>query len=280
MTSQLPIPETPYPNWASFLMALCRHGRENLNKDYALTCQRAAYEQMGVNELARDPRPIGPSSHTDCAMKPYLVHKGYEADPIDVTVKETFDIGHWLHGRYYAFALSALPSGFSIEIEKEVALGDIDWWPDDEFHRQTGAIDLLLHAEPDVFGVWLTKGAADCIVDFKSQSDYSHKMHKNQPPENKPDAFGYLSQLAIYRRAQFNDDADVVIGGIPRNRPDFPMWARMISADFLDEEIERVRDRLTDPQPYPEALEVWGKEASFKCKACHFRGPCSEFWNV
>jgi hypothetical protein len=281
----MPPPQTPLPSWATLVAALWGWGRRHVTDAELVPWLDHAHAEMTREHESGGPE-IRPSGNIHCAMKSYLRLRGIPGEPMPSWLAVTFNTGHLIHAHSYAFIESSLPACFEAEYEKPIDLSLIPWWPEPELARQEGSADMVLRiVDADAAARYLSPSSSrpQCLVDFKSMSDWSFKKHSKGFPEDAPDTFGYLSQLPVYREVLGAETTDCVLAGINRNnmRDGCPLGSRPIDSAFLDEELVRVRERLTNPAPRPELVDVWGKKADFSCDAvkgtCSDRMRCSEF---
>lgn len=288
----LPRPEIPFTDWAQFLTACWTWGLRHVDEELLHKRLEHAYGEMTRKRDSEALDLLRPSKNLDCAMKTYLSLRNNEADAEDLThMLQTFNVGHLLHAHAFAQVESALPPGFAVDCERRVDLVNIGWWPQDpQVARQSGSADMVLEClDDDAAAKYFGDNAVNdfCLIDFKSAADHTHKRHKQGGMEDKADPFGSFSQLAVYQGA-LGFEGDAVLAMINRNILSgvAPLAARLIGARFLAEELARVEKRVTDPQPIPEKLRVWGGQVGWYCQGgknpawCGRSVECSEFWDV
>lgn len=279
----LPVPEKPYASWAEFVRALWVWGL--MHTDRAVL-DRWLTHAVGEMTKPRDPmdgRLLRPSSGLNCSMKTALTLEGFPAEAPRPELNPTFNVGHLLHAHAFAQVESALPEGFEMVAEKTVDLTTLDWWPKDPaVAKQTGSADLLLCAPDSVYleRYFVSEPEVPlwALVDFKTSADHNWKQARQvRCLTEKPDTFGYFSQVAVYREALGMRDCETVIAYINRNILSLkaPVAARTIPSDFLDDEVDRVRERVTGgAQPSAELSEAWGSQVDWYCGRGGKEGMC------
>ena len=286
----LPPPQVPFSNWSQFVQVCWAWGRRYTDIGVLHKWLDHAHGEM-TREYQASEHLIRPSGNIDCAMKPYLIEQGFVPEGPSGSAQVTFNVGHLLHAHAHAYIESAIPDGFWQSPEERVDLWDIPWWPQDEERaRRYGTADLVIGCEDDeaahsYFGGNLP--AQFHLVDYKSSSGTGWRKHNTWFPNEDVDTFGSLSQLAVYREALgLVDDTTLALISRDGLSEQFHLAARPVAAAALDEEIARVKDRVTNPQAHPEKLEVWGKKAHACCGvgrakqwwSCRFGMACQEFW--
>lgn len=293
MSKKLPKPTVPYKNWGEFTKAVWNWGlmygdRAILDRWVEHACGEMTKPRKDDGHLLR------PSSNLNCEMKVYLLRQGFKPEKDNRFLMPTFHVGHLLHAHAFAQIESALPEGFLMSPEQQVDMTQLDWWPrDPEVAKQTGSADLLLTWEDDeaaqaYFGDDLPQNRT-VIIDFKSTADHMHKQKFRKPRlDFAPDSLGYESQLAVYWAALGLEgpgyfaylNRNILSGKAP------PAMVEM-SEKQLQDEVQRVKNRVTKPTPTPELLLTWEKQVSWVCGAygkdkadavCDFCVPCSEYW--
>ena len=286
---KLPVPDEPYPDWSRFITAVWNHGMsvKNCNptflKEHAEAARKSIVSSMTERNEARTVRP---SAFLGCARQTYYAANGYKADPMPDNIGTTFAVGHMRHELSYAAFKSALPEGFSGEVEKEVELPS--WWPkDDERFNQKGHVDLLFHVETEEAEKYLSYIAPkDMLVDLKTMGGYSFKQHAKKDFGEDPDGFGYMAQLAVYADSLGVLENGALLAGINRDSLTQPLRPRLVSGEVLHWEMSRVKGALDEAvggnDPGPEFLERHGKAAYFLCGRggrpgyCAFKDICKE----
>ncbi len=270
-------PDKPYDNWSQFLAAVWKHGMSKGNMDPQVAKFRAfrAGEAMG-DTLTRsnEARYIRPSAFLSCARQTWFMRQGFAPEPMPENIGLTFAMGHAMHELSYAAVESALPSCFKAEFEKEVDLPD--WWrnavPESAEH---GHIDCLITVEDEEEAAQYLElnGNHIILVDFKTMGGYTSREHKKKDFAVSPDAFGYLSQLAIYASTVHPDQ--VLLTGINRDQLTAELMPRSVALELLDNERERILQALTcETDPCKEFLERWEKKAHFYCGKGGRKGYC------
>lgn len=274
----LPVPDKPYESWADFTRALWIWGL--MHTDRAVL-DRWLTHAVGEMTKPRDPsdgRLLRPSSGLNCAMKTALTLEGFEPEPMRPELNPTFNVGHLLHAHAFAQVESALPDGFAMTAEHPVDLATLDWWPKDPaIAKQTGSADLVLSASGRARLEYFVDGTPrQALIDFKTSADHNWKQARQvRCLTAKPDTFGYFSQVAVYREALGMRDCETVIAYINRNILSLkaPVAARTIPAEFLDTEVDRVRERLGS-EGYAELHQAWGDQIDWYCGRGGKEGMC------
>ena len=194
----LPVPEKPYPDWSRFIRAVWMHGISVNNIDPRLVGEhvdRAAESIKGSMVQRNEAQRVRPSAFLACARQTYYAVQGEDAGLMPDNIGTTFSVGHLLHEISYAAVQSAMPKGFTVEVEKEVSLPD--WWPEDyERFNQHGHVDMFVTAN-DATG-YLPEDAPDrMLFDFKTMGGFSYKKHGKTSWGEEPDAFGYLAPFTV-----------------------------------------------------------------------------------
>ena len=133
---KLPVPETPYPDWARFIAAVWQHGMSVKHMDterlaeHAETARKSIISSMTQRNEARTVRP---SAFLGCARQTYYATNGVKPDPMPDNIGTTFAVGHMLHEMSYAAFESVLPEGFEVEVEKERQLSIAAYLRDADF---------------------------------------------------------------------------------------------------------------------------------------------------
>lgn len=289
MTTTCPTPPSPMPSWDLFVTLIWGWGRRNVTDDLMRPWLDRAHGEM---TRAHEPGPaIRPSGNLHCAMKTYLRTRGVEEEPTPSWLAATFNVGHLLHNMSYGYIESALPDCFEAEYETPIDLTAIPWWPGGDLARQEGTADMVIRVKEGAEAeasryLDLRAARPQVLVDFKTMSQWSYAKHAKGFIEDHPDTFGYLSQLPVYREVLGAQKTDCVLSGINRNnlregKGGAPLASVLVGRSFLDDEAERVKRRLTEPEPRPEFLDIWGAKADFSCDVkkgtCGDRVRCSEF---
>jgi len=292
LPSKLPIPkeDKAYPSWAKFLRAVWVHGMSVQNIDPNLVAEHIEHAVEPMREAmtrSNDATVIRPSAFLACARQTYFAATYAPREPMPVNIGCTFAMGHLLHELSYAAVRSAMPSGFRVEVEKEIALPD--WWPDDYTRfNQHGRVDLLISIEDTAAcSAYFDKSepiAEKMLVDFKTMGGFSYKKHNKTVWGEDPDAFGYLAQLAVYADALGVIEHGAILAGINRDSLTQPLAPRLVPGQVLKDELKRVRVAiemaLDDTDPGEEFLIRHGEEAYFQCGRggrpgyCAFKATC------
>lgn len=269
------------------------HAIDSWFKEGRATTDPAAFDTYMKDTLAsigscwesrgdEDSGPIvRPSTNLSCARQGWLVRKhGSEArgEP-NQSARITWAIGHLLHGFVYSCIEKGLPEGFTMEVEHTRQLPD--WWPEDDgsgFFATQGHTDLVIRREPGAGG-WPDSAGHSVLVDVKSSNETGYRNYGTSEFWNKPDGFGYMSQLAVYSDGGDAYDA-TFLAAVNRNNPGAQrqgLHVRQIPQTRLAEERERLQrilaDRFEGDDPGPEFHERHG--SSFYCREfCPVRHLC------
>ena len=264
------------------------HGMSVQNIDKSIVATRADHANEAIKEVftrRNDARTIRPSAFLACARQTYFSAQGEESAGMPDNIGATFAVGHLLHELSYAAVLSAMPHGFLVEVEKHVNLAP--WWPKDSSkYNQAGHVDMLLTAEdPAAYSRYLPDDQpTTMLVDFKTMGSYTYRKHGKTVWGEDPDAFGYLTQIAVYTDALGVTDSGAIVAGINRDSLTKPLLPRHISAEALKDELARVKLAIEMAEegsdPGEEFLTRHGSDAYFHCGRrgkpgyCAFREVC------
>ena len=272
----LPPPKIPFASWSALLKELWRHGRSRgiqpawLTEKYAFRAKEAcveAFQREGTEPVVR------PSFGLACAQQTYYCLMEEHLEPMPDEIPMTFAIGHFLHELSYASIDAALPEGFEIEVEKEVDLTVLPWWPkDNPLFNMEGHVDLIIRvADRDLASKYLAEEECDdTIVDFKTMGGYSYREHRKKTYlGNEPDGFGYLAQLAVYTSALIMQEQGAILAGINRDILMAPLLPRLVSPTGLERETQRVKAAIEGAirgiPAGPEFKERFYDQADFFC---------------
>jgi len=221
-----------------------------------------------------------PSSGLACARVRHLrMVKGVVPHKPSEAARITWAIGHMLHYWVYGCIESAAPAGLEVEIEHTRQLPE--WWPKHlEGFAQDGHTDMVLRA-PDPAAIGLPGCGSNVLIDLKSTNQSSYGSSKK--PWEEPDAFGYLSQLAVYSDGGKAYD-HTFLGYLNRNNPAAPsseIKLVLVPDEVLAQEKQRLIamfERGWDEDPGPEMYERWGSKVAWSCgRFCDVRDGCD--WN-
>lgn len=287
-TPRLPKPKKQYHDWSRFLKDVWLHGMSVKNIDPVLVDEHANNALGSIKESMtrrNETQVIRPSAFIACARQTYYACQGERGGDMPDNIGPTFAVGHLLHELSYAAVKSAIPRGFKVETEKEVALPE--WWPDDYTRfNQHGHVDMLITiADPDMAAAYLPDDAPDkMLIDFKTMGGFSYRKHGKTIWGEEPDGFGYLAQLAVYADALGVIDKGAIIAGINRDSLTQPLLPRFITPQALKNEARRVKvaiEMATEgADPGEEFLIRHDKDANFYCGRegkpgyCAFREIC------
>ena len=287
----MPVPQAgPYPNWTELLKALWSHGMSRSGGDLAGITHRVNLAKENIIQAMtqqNEARTVRPSAFLACARQTYFIVRGDTPVAMPDNIGTTFAVGHLLHELSYAAVQSALPAGFSADVELPVDLPP--WWPAaNDLFNKSGRIDLVLNiTDFEQAGRYLAEGCPERIlVDFKTMGGYSYKKHGKSIWGEDPDAFGYLAQLAVYADTIGTIEDGAIMAGINRDSLTKPLFPRHIPGDILKAELERVQlaieMALEGSDPGEEFLVRHGSEANFQCGRggrpgfCPFKGTCAD----
>tara|TARA_R100000458_G_scaffold57662_2_gene64187 strand:- start:2314 stop:3207 length:894 start_codon:yes stop_codon:yes gene_type:complete len=293
MIKDTKLPEQFFPDWSRFISAVWEHGRSVKNMQPKLADAHVYRAVDGIKSSIvqrNESRYIRPSSFLSCARQAYFFLQGHDAGKMPDTIGSTFAVGHLLHELSYAAVLSAIPLGFKVHTEYEVALPE--WWPHDhESFNNEGHVDMLIEIEdPALAAKYLPEEVIEAspkmLVDFKTMGGYSYRKHSKAIFDYDPDGFGYVSQLSTYASALGVEKYGAIIAGINRDQLQARLNTRLVAPEILQWNIERLKRNLekaiAGQDPGVEFINRHKEEANFYCGKggkpgyCPFKQVCKE----
>lgn len=240
------LPKKRYASWSDLLVAAYHHGTQNMDPLHLEYATRMLADDMKSSFLrGTDPPCVRPSGGLNCQGITALTAEGFGHEEGELP-RPLFAAGHFWHNLTYAALLSALPKeAFHLEIEEEVDLSPLDWWPVHERYKSKGHIDLQLKClDPE----WLPEGEPLSIVaDIKTKHSLGmSKLASVVEPAN--DVWGNLSQLAVYSdlKGTIQDGALLIYVNREVSKTKGNQFkVKKIFAEHLQEELVNVKRRVS-----------------------------------
>lgn len=241
------LPKKQFASWSELIVEAYHHGMANMDPLHLEKAKELLFDDIDSSFLRGSDTPaVRPSGGINCAGQTALIAEGFGAaeDARDLP-RMLFATGHFHHNMLYAALLSALPKeAFHLEIEEEVDLAPLDWWPKVDGFKQQGHIDLQLTCLDDD---WLAPSAPRKIMaDVKTRHSLGMKRKQDIiTPSN--DVWGNLSQLAVYSALKGTVDSGAILVYVNREVPKAlgnRVKCSYIFPEFLNAELEAVKDRM------------------------------------
>lgn len=279
-----PIPESPHPDWSRLLSALWAHGLNNPDPEQVAVHVGNVHllEKLVATTQHRQHEPqVRPSALLSCQRQAFLFLQGNTPEPMSGGLAPSFAIGHLQEAMARAFFYGALPPGFSLTHDTAVPLPS--WWPVDhpKFAKQ-GTNDFTIRVtDPALAAPYLDLERARpvCIFDYKTMGQIPYTtLSKCKSLADKPDGFGYNSQLTVYGDGSV-EPCDVALVGFNRNSPMQGIAVRKFGDGERAEEAHRLKTgfemALAGVDPGLEFINRWGKQGGFYCESyCSMRHAC------
>lgn len=229
-----------YDSWNSLIIDAYHHGMANMDEVHLEKAKEWLNDDLSGSFLrGSDPPAVRPSGAINCAGQTALVAEGFGAeDPRDLP-RALFATGHFHHNLLYAALMSALPiDAVHLEIEEEVDLAPLGWWPTDhEGFKKRGHIDLQLTCLDDD---WLEPHVPRKImVDVKTKHSLGMKQLKDiiTPDE---DVWGNIDQLAVYSALKGTTENGAILVYVNREVPK-AQGSRIATRYIFPEHLEQAR---------------------------------------
>lgn len=284
----LPKPEHPHPDWSRLLQAIWDHGRDNPCPDLIqvhLNNANLAAKLAGTAGRRGGPAFVRPSNLLSCARQAHLLLTGHEPEPLSTGLAPSFAIGHLVEAFTRAYLLSALPPGFGISFDSRVPLPT--WWPKEhERFANEGTNDFTIRVVDKLTAsayLDLSRAEPACVFDLKTAGQMPYTQHtKARSLADKPDGFGYLSQVTLYaagHEEHQGEQVDAVLMLFNRNSPMQGVACRLVDRGLRAMEERRLQDgieaALAGRDPGLEFADRWGAQGAFYCKSyCSMRHHC------
>lgn len=257
-----------------------------MNPEHLEMASRLLNEDMESSYLRGvEPPCVRPSSGLNCQGITALTAEGFGESEKELP-RNLFAVGHFWHNMTYAALLSALPrDAFYLQVEEEVSLDPLDWWPKTPQFKQKGHIDLQLKClDPE----WLPEGEPmELVADIKTK--HSLGMSKIAAVvESSNDVWGNLAQLAVYSDLKGTIKDGALLIYVNREAPKAKgnqFKVKRIFGEHLQEELENVKRRVSGEF----SPELWlrkqaGEKTFMPCQGyCPVQAECEarrEGWEV
>lgn len=287
------LPKKTYDSWMSLVVDAYHYGMANMSEVHLEKAKEWLCDDLDSSFLRGSSTPaVRPSGGINCAGQTALIAEGHGApeDPRDLP-RALFATGHFHHNLFYAALLSALPiDAVHLEIEEEVDLAPLGWWPTDrDGFRTKGHIDLQLTLLDDE---WLLPHVPrQIMVDVKTKHSLGMKQIKDVI-EPASDIWGNIDQLATYSALKGTVENGAMLVYINREVPKAHgsrMRAQYIFPEHLEEARANVQRRINSAVTGEFDPELWlrkqrGEKTFMPCQGyCPVQAECErrrEGWAV
>lgn len=267
-----------YQDWNSLITDAYHYGMAHMNPVHLEKAKEWLLDDLDSSFLrGSDPPAVRPSGGINCSARTALLAEGFGAeDPADLP-RALFATGHFHHNLLYAALLSALPiDAVHLEIEEEVDLAPLGWWPLQDGFKKRGHIDLQLTALSEE---WLAPHVPRKIVcDVKTKHTLGIKQLKDIITVDN-DVFGNIDQLATYSALKGTVESGAILIYVNREVPKAlgsRLATRYIFPQHLEEARANVERRVTMAVAGEFEPELWlrkeRKEVGFV--------PCANYCDV
>jgi hypothetical protein len=280
------LPKKRYQSWGDLIVKAYHHGVQNMDATHLHTCTGFLVADLEDSFLrGADPPWVRPSSGLNCQGITALTAEGFGTEEEELP-RTLFASGHFWHNLTYAALLSALPEdAFVLNIEEEVDLSPLEWWPVHERYKSKGHIDLQIRC---LDSAWLPEGESlSLVADIKTK----HSLGMSKIPsliEPSNDVWGNLSQLAVYSALKGTIESGALLIYLNREAPKAKgkqIKVKRIFPEALLEELENVKRRIVGEF----SPELWlrkqaGEKTFMPCQGyCDVQAECErrrEGWEV